>query len=149
MILAKREAASVVVDLNGAKVPLSPLWRERPAIVVFYSTFASEGCEAQLRELRAVGREHDVAVAAVAFDRQDVDLLRSALGPELPLYTAASKELIAAWKIPWPHSDDTGPAIFIVGTDGEITYRKTCRDQVHCAIRDELAPAFAPAPKAP
>src|SRR4051812_37382175 len=45
---------TLVTDANGASASLAELWRDRPALIVFYPTFACEYCEAQLREVQAI-----------------------------------------------------------------------------------------------
>jgi hypothetical protein len=138
----KRARRDTVTDANGAPASLAGLWRDRPALLVFYPTFASDACEAQLQDARALGREHQLAVAAVVLDPYGLGPLSVALGPDFPIYVGSNK-LIPAWGIPWQVSDLTGPAMFLVARGGEITYHRTCKDFVHCSIRTELAAGFA------
>jgi peroxiredoxin len=144
---AQRKVGGIVIDRSGQRVELTSLWRDRPAILVFFSGFTCEGCQERLQELGALGREHDVVVAAVAFDSHGIEAMRDAVGPQVPLYTASSMALLKAWKIPWQSSDDTGPAMYVVGADDEVTYRKTCHGFMGCSLRAELAPAFVSAAK--
>lgn len=118
-------AGGEVYTRDGRKIELSTLWRDHRVLVVFYPGAGCPSCTYILTDLDARRAAiHADVIGVSSHPRRYADELHEQLGLHFELYSDPTFKVIPKWGVHFVTADATESAVFLVETDGTISYQK-------------------------